>query len=54
MQVMKDRYMDTLINLPCAILNKHCGKLSCKILLLHDNTQPYSAKVTQALLNILK
>ncbi len=45
--------MDTFMNLQRAIQNKRRGKLSHKILLLHDNTWPHSAKVTQALLNIL-
>ncbi len=55
-QVIKEWYMDTLMSLQRTVQNKYCGKLSCKILLLHNNARQvlHRAKVTQTLLNILK
>ncbi len=49
-QVLKRRYMDTLMNLQHANQNKRHGKLSHQILLLHDSTWCWShSSITQRL-----
>lgn len=47
-------YFDTLMRLRKAIKEKRRGKLSKKIVLLHDNARPHSAKLTQTLLRDVK
>jgi hypothetical protein len=49
--ISSERYCQTLQNLWRAIQNKRRGKLSSKILFLHDNARPYTANLTQKLLN---
>ena len=45
-----DRYRQTLTNLRKSIKDRHPGKLSKGIQLLHDNARPHSAKATTELI----
>jgi [histone H3]-lysine36 N-dimethyltransferase SETMAR len=49
-----ERYCQTLTNLRRTIQNKRRGKLSSKIVLLHDNARPHTANRTQGTLNDFK
>ncbi len=53
-RVNKERYVDTLMKLHRAIQDKRRGKLSKKILFIHDNARPHTAEMTQAMLETLK
>uniref|UniRef100_A0A8C5RKU3 Transposase n=1 Tax=Laticauda laticaudata TaxID=8630 RepID=A0A8C5RKU3_LATLA len=48
------RYCETLQKLRKAIQNKRRGKLSSKILFLHDNARPHTANRTREVLNAFK
>lgn len=48
------RYCETLEKLKRSIQNKRRGKLSSKILFLHDNARPHTANRTRAVLDVLK
>uniref|UniRef100_A0A1B6F3X3 Tc1-like transposase DDE domain-containing protein n=1 Tax=Cuerna arida TaxID=1464854 RepID=A0A1B6F3X3_9HEMI len=48
--INSERYCQTLNNLRRAIQNKRRGKLSSKILLIHDNAQPHMANRTREVL----
>ncbi len=52
--IMTASYFDILVCLQQAIKWKWCGKLSQKILLMHDNVQPHTAALIKALLTNLK
>ncbi len=47
-------YSDTFIRLQKAIKSKWPDLLNRKVILLHENATPHSAKLTQSLLNQLK
>ncbi len=47
-------YFDTLIRSQKAVKSKHPCLLKQKVIHLHDNATPHSAKPTQSLLNQLK
>ena len=49
--INSERYCQTLQNLRRAVQNKRRGKLSSKILLVHDNARPHTANRTQELLS---
>ncbi|GFV45555.1 mariner Mos1 transposase [Trichonephila clavipes] len=52
--INSERYCQTLRNLRKAVQNKRQGKLTSKILFLHDNARPHTANCTQELLNSFK
>ncbi|GFS98089.1 mariner Mos1 transposase [Trichonephila clavipes] len=52
--INSERYCQTLRNFRRAIQNKHRGKLSSKILFLHDNAGPHTANCTQEFRNSFK
>ncbi|GFV93594.1 mariner Mos1 transposase [Trichonephila clavipes] len=47
-------FCQTLCNLRRAVQNKRRGKLTSKILFLHDNARPHTANYTQELFNSFK
>ncbi len=52
--VTSELYFDTLIRLQTRIKSKCPGLSKQKVILLHDNATPHSAKLTQISLNQLK
>jgi len=52
--VNQETYFDTLMRLRQAIKHKRPGKLSEKVLLIHDNARPHTAKLIQLLLRDFK
>lgn len=52
--INSERYCQTLRNLRRAVQNKRRGKLTSKILFLHDNARPHTANRTKELLNSFK
>lgn len=52
--ITSDVYCETLKKLKRAIQNKRRGKLSCGVVLFHDNARPHSARKTQEILKQFK